>query len=67
MNVELTIYTAQGALGFTVKSSGEGFKERLIEAIESGTVVLDTSEGTQLILNALNVVAVEIGEDNPPA
>ena len=67
MNVELTIYTAQGALGFTVKSTGCGFKEKLIDAIDSGTVVLETSEGTQLILNALNVVAIEVSdESNPP-
>ena len=66
MNVELTIYTVQGALGFTVKSTGVGFREKLIDAIESGTVVLETSEETQLILNALNVVAVEISDETPP-
>lgn len=67
MNSEITIYTAQGAMGFTVKSTGSDFNSQLIGALENGMVVLDTAEGTQLIINALNVVAIEVADcENSP-
>lgn len=57
---ELTVYTMAAALEFTVYATTEDFQERLAEALENGTVILDTIEGTKLILNAINVVAIEI-------
>lgn len=65
MNYELTIYTAQGALSFVVVGNGESFVDDLIMAIDNGTVVLDTTDGTRLILSAMNVVAIEIAEAPP--
>ena len=57
---ELTVYTMAAALEFTVYATTDDFQERLAEALEIGTVILDTIEGTKLILNAINVVAIEI-------
>ena len=57
---ELTVYTMAAALEFTVYATTDDFQERLAEALENGTVILDTIEGTKLILNAINVVAIEV-------
>lgn len=68
---ELVIYTTGGALSFDVVAPCDDFRGKLAEALEAGLVVLDTAEGSQLVLNAVNVVAVEIKEtksegDIPP-
>jgi len=57
---EVIIYTSSGALSFTVKAPTEDFQERLANALEEGTVLLDTVDGSKLILNAINVVAIEV-------
>lgn len=57
---KITIYTQTGALSFDVVASGKDFDDRLAAALEQGSVVLDTVEGSRLILCALNVVAIEI-------
>ncbi len=57
---ELTIYTQHAALSFDVYATTADFQERLASALEEGTVVLDTTEGSRLVLNAINVVAIEI-------
>lgn len=71
--LDLTIYTNAAALEFTVCVTTENFQERLAEALENGTVVLDTTDGNKLVLNAINVVCIEIHEptaakqeSNPP-
>lgn len=56
----ITVYTMAAAFEFTVFATTEDFQERLAEALENGTVMLDTTEGTKLILNAINVVAIEV-------
>ena len=68
---ELVIYTCNAVLSFNVKSTTPNFQERLAQALEEGTVILDTAEETKLILNAINVVAIEVHEavysgDEPP-
>lgn len=68
---ELVIYTCNAVLSFNVKSTTHNFQERLAQALEEGTVILDTAEETKLILNAINVVAIEVHEavdsgDEPP-
>lgn len=68
---ELVIYTCNAVLSFNVKSTTHNFQERLAQALEEGTVILDTAEETKLILNAINVVAIEVheavdAEDEPP-
>lgn len=68
---ELVIYTCNAVLSFNVKSTTRNFQERLAQALEEGTVILDTAEETKLILNAINVVAIEVHEavysgDEPP-
>ena len=57
---ELIIYTANAALSFNVIATTSDFQERLASALEEGTVVLDTTEGSRLVLNAINVVAIEV-------
>lgn len=57
---EIVIYTSDAALSFNIVATVENFQERLASALEEGTVVLDTIEGTKLILNAINVVAIEV-------
>lgn len=59
---ELILYTSNAALSFNVNATVEDFQERLATALEEGTVILDTAEGSKLILNAINVVAIEIHE-----
>ena len=71
---ELIIYTTNAALSFSVVATTDDFQERLASALEEGTVVLDTTEGSRLVLNAINVVAIEvhavsteeISSDTPP-
>ncbi len=71
---ELTIYTPHAVLTFDVYATTTDFQERLAAALEEGTVVLDTTEGSRLVLNAINVVAIDIKEktaagisvDTPP-
>lgn len=65
---ELTVYTASGAVVFTVKGTDEDFEERLSEALEEGAVLLDTAEGGRLLLNPVNTVAIEMRKaaDTPP-
>lgn len=57
---EVLIYTSNAALSFNVVATTSDFQERLAAALEEGTVLLDTVEGTKLILNAINVVAIEV-------
>lgn len=59
----ITIYTATSAIEFNVIATVDEFQTTLANALEEGTVVLDTVEGNKLILNAINVIAIEI---NPP-
>ena len=58
---EVLIYTSNAALSFNVvATTTSDFQERLAAALEEGTVLLDTVEGSKLILNAINVVAIEV-------
>lgn len=57
---EVIIYTSNAALSFNVEATTDNFQEALASALEEGTVILDTIEGTKLILNAINVVAIEV-------
>lgn len=59
---EVVIYTAQSALTFNIVATTSDFQERLTAALENGTVILDTVEGSKLVLNAINVVAIEVHE-----
>lgn len=65
---ELTVYTETGAMSFLVKATAENFGERLSDAMEAGAVLLETAEGSKLLLNPVNTVAVEMREakDIPP-
>lgn len=62
MTCELIIYTSNGALTFEVEATTDNFQDTLASALEGGTVVLDTTDGSRLILNAINVVAIEVRE-----
>ena len=60
--VEIIIYTSQGAITYTVKKTVDNFVEVLTKALESGYVSVSTLEGSSLIINPLNVAAIEIRE-----
>ena len=57
---EVIIYTSTAAWSYNVEATTDDFQERLAAALEEGTVLLDTVEGSKLILNAINVVAIEV-------
>jgi len=57
---EVVIYTSNAALSFNVAATTSDFQNKLAAALEEGTVILDTVEGSKLILNAINVVAIEV-------
>lgn len=67
---EVILYTESGALSFMAKATCEEFAARVTEAFENGVVVLETIEGSQLIVSTLNVVAIEVKQvqsvDTPP-
>lgn len=58
--VEIIIYTSQGAITYTVKKTVDNFVEVLTKALESGYVSVETVEGSSLIINPLNVAAIEL-------
>ncbi len=62
---EVIIYTSNAALSFNVAATTDDFQGRLAAALEEGTVLLDTIEGSKLILNAINVVAIEVNTAKP--
>ena len=65
--VEITIYTSQGAITYTVHKTVDNFVEVLSAALEKGYVTLETTEGACLIINPINAAAIEIKElDDPP-
>lgn len=61
---EIIIYTTDKALSFQIIETTPDFQSTLAEALEQGTVVIDTVEGSRLILNAINVIAIEIRESS---
>lgn len=59
---EVIIYTSGAVISFDIIITANDFQERLAAALEDGTVILDTAEGSKLVLNAINVVAIEVRE-----
>ena len=66
--VEVTVYTGQGAITYSVKAASDNFIEAFLSAIEKGIVSVETVDGATLIINPLNAAAIEVGkeEDIPP-
>lgn len=62
----IVLYTTDNVLEFNVKATVVNFDEVIADALEGGTVVLDTIDESKLILNAINVVAVEIRQKEFP-
>ena len=58
----IVIYTQYGAIPFEVEVTTNDFQERLAEALEQGTVMLNLADGGKLVLCAINVVAIEVRE-----
>lgn len=58
--IEIVICTDSAALSYFVEEEEDRFILKIANALEEGTVVLDTVEGSKLILNAINVVAIEL-------
>ena len=59
----IMVYTQNGAISFELAWPCDDFGTKLAEALDQGTVMCDTADGSKLILNAINVVAVEICAD----
>mgnify|MGYP004669792233 FL=1 len=57
---ELVVYTQSGAVMFQVKATADNFEDRVAEALEEGTVILELVDGGKIILCAINVVAIEV-------
>lgn len=64
MNVQdIIIYTMQGAvLERTVIATTKNFEDMLCSALEDGSVMLDTVDGTKIIINSMTAVAIEVGK-----
>ncbi len=60
--VEVTIYTAQGVVTYTISKASDNFIEELTSALENGYVAVDTIEGSRLIINPMNAAAIELKE-----
>lgn len=58
----VVVYTQSSAISFEVVVSSNDFEERLANALEQGTVLLDTVDGSKLVLCAINVIAIEVRE-----
>ena len=56
----ITIYTANGVMEFDIKYEGKDLADKINAAIDNGMIMLDTVKGTQLIINPLDIVAIEI-------
>jgi len=64
---EITIYTGQGAITYEIKATCDNFTEVLVAAIEKGIVSVETTDGSTLVINALQASAIEIRtSDIPP-
>lgn len=70
------VYTQNGGIQFDVVVTANDFQDRIADALEQGTVVLELADGGKLVLCAINVVAIEIHEavtvqensnDTPPS
>lgn len=59
---ELTVYTQSGAISFEAIATTDNFQNRVADALEEGTVILELADGGKLILCAINVVAIEVRE-----
>lgn len=57
---KLVVYTQNGAVTFQVKTTADNFEDRVAEALEEGTVILELVDGGKIILCAINVVAIEV-------
>lgn len=57
---EIVVYTQSGTVTFEVKAAADNFEDRVAEALEQGTVILELVGGGKVILCAINVVAIEV-------
>lgn len=57
---EIVVYTQSGVVSFEVKATADNFEDRVAEALEQGTVILELVGGGKVILCAINVVAIEV-------
>lgn len=62
----LTVYTQNGAINYQVRASTPNFKDDLLAALERGATIVDTVDGSTLIINPLQATAIEISAYIPP-
>lgn len=63
---DICIYTIAGAVlekTIIVPVGVPNYTSRICEAIENGGVMLDTTDGTKIIINTAAVVAIEVAEE----
>lgn len=63
---DICIYTIAGAVlekTVIVPAGVPNFTGRICEAIDNGGALLDTIDGTKIIINTAAIVAIEIGEE----
>ena len=56
----IVIYTANSVMEFDVRYEGLDLAEKINEAIDNGMIMLETVKGNKLIINPLDIVAIEI-------
>ena len=56
----IVIYTASSVMEFDVRYDGLDLAEAINKAIDNGMIMLETVKGNNLIINPLEVVAIEI-------
>ena len=67
---EIIIYTTEGMVSYVLRATTNNYKHDLTAALENGTTTVETIDGSSLIINPLNAVAIEIREhkqeEDPP-
>ena len=67
---EIIIYTTEGMVSYVLRDTINNYNHYLTAALENGTTTVETIDGSSLIINPLNAVAIEIREhkqeEDPP-
>lgn len=59
---EVIIYTTAGTVTYVVKNTTTDFERALMAALEKGAATVETIDGSYLLINTMNAVAIEIRE-----
>ena len=56
----VTIYTIGNVM--EIDTDIQNLRQHIIDAIDDGYIAIETIKGTQMIINTMNVVAIEIAD-----